>query len=752
MIILARKPQWFSILSLTVWMVWAGIGLASTFAWATGQSAENASAAVKAGGLSPEQAKALAELLADDKTRDALVNALERLAAPEGNAAQQDGATAAAPPQASFVRAIAITTQKTAQKVAQQAVLLGDQLANAPQILSSIGDVPLDVVVQAITELLLVMGVTIVLFLMLRWGARRIYRRLGQAAQSAGSLGTVLIILLSVIIDASAVLVAWAGGYLIALVGFGELAEIGIRQTLYLNAFLIVEISKVVVGALLSPTSAHLRPVTIPDKGARVLSQWLNVSISLVGYGQLLIVPIVNDNVSNFAGLGVSTVLSVASVGILIALTIAYRRAVADWILVEGNVHERSQPLRYLAGNWHILILIYLICLLVIVLARPGGVLFPMLIMSGQVLAAVIIGILAASVIKKAMTRGIRLPRPVTQRLPLMEQRLNTFVPKALWVVRLLIVLGVLGFAFHVVGLINLEAWLASQFGVLVTATLATVLLILLATFAVWLALSSWIDYRLNPEFGSVPTAREKTLLTLLKNAATIVLIVITLMFVLSEIGINIAPLIASAGVLGLAIGFGAQKMVQDIITGVFIQFENAINVGDVITVGGTTGTVERLTIRSVSLRDLQGIFHIIPFSSVDMVSNYMRGFAYYVCDMGVAYRESVDDAKQAMLDAFAELRADPIWDKDILEDIQWMGLQAFGDSAIILRARIKCAPGRQWVVGRAYNEVLKRVFDQRGIEIPFPHQAIYFGEDKQGLAPPLRVQSVSNLNLESSS
>ena len=229
-------------------------------------------------------------------------------------------------------------------------------------------------------------------------------------------------------------------------------------------------------------------------------------------------------------------------------------------------------------------------------------------------------------------------------------------------------------------------------------------------------------------------------MLTLLKNAVTILLFIITIMFVLSEIGIDIAPLIASAGVFGLAIGFGAQKLVQDIITGIFIQFENAINVGDIITVGGTTGVVERLTIRSVSLRDLNGVYHIVPFSSVDMVSNFMRGFAYFVCDMGIAYRESVDDAKQAMFDAFAELRQNPDVNRDILEDLQWQGLHAFGDSAVILRARIKCVGGKHLAVGRAYNEVLKRVFDERGIEIPFPHQTIYFGEDKQGKAPPLRV------------
>ena len=216
-------------------------------------------------------------------------------------------------------------------------------------------------------------------------------------------------------------------------------------------------------------------------------------------------------------------------------------------------------------------------------------------------------------------------------------------------------------------------------------------------------------------------------------------------MFALAEIGLDIGPLLASAGVLGLAIGFGAQKLVQDIITGVFIQFENAMNVGDVVTVGGTTGVVEKLTVRSVSLRDVQGTFHIIPFSSVDMVSNFMRDFSYFVCDMGIAYREDVEEAKQAMFDAFDELKADPEQRANIMGEMEWFGVNSFGDSAVVVRARIKTVPGTQWGLGRAYNGILKRIFDARGIEIPFPHQTIFFGEAKDGRTQALRLKQVDD-------
>lgn len=210
-----------------------------------------------------------------------------------------------------------------------------------------------------------------------------------------------------------------------------------------------------------------------------------------------------------------------------------------------------------------------------------------------------------------------------------------------------------------------------------------------------------------------------------------------TLMLVLAEIGINIGPLIAGAGVLGLAIGFGAQKRVQDIITGVFIQLENAINTGEVVTAGGITGTAERLTIRSLGIRDLSGTYHVIRFSSVDTVSNYMRGFAYHVGEYGVAYREDTDKVIVRLREAFAELIADPDQKAQILEDLEVHGVTALADSSVNIRVRIKTMPGSQWAVGRAYNRLVKYHLDAGGIEIPFPHLTMYFGEDKDGNAPP---------------
>jgi moderate conductance mechanosensitive channel len=401
---------------------------------------------------------------------------------------------------------------------------------------------------------------------------------------------------------------------------------------------------------------------------------------------------------------------------------------------------KRAGVYAMLANNWHWIALLWLGWILLTLLIRSDEAVLGAARLSLSLGAAWCWRSPSRGCSAGGIGRGIALPESLTTRLPRLEPRLNGFVPQLLVVLRLVAVAAILLGALWIGGAEIVGRWLLSPVGLSLAATILSVTLILTAAFLLWLALTSWVEYRLNPDYGRVPTAREQTLLTLLRNGLTIVLLVITLMFTLSEIGLNIGPLIASAGVIGLAIGFGAQKLVQDVITGIFIQLENAMNVGDVVTAGPTTGVVEKLTIRSVSLRDLNGIYHLIPFSSVDLVSNFTRDFSHYVLDMGVAYREDVEEVKEAMLAAFDELRGDPELGPNIIADMEWFGVDRFEDSAVIVRTRIKTLPGKQWVTGRAFNGIIKRVFDARGIEIPFPHTTLYFGENKAGETQPIRV------------
>ncbi|WP_210187273.1 mechanosensitive ion channel domain-containing protein [Pararhizobium antarcticum] len=517
-----------------------------------------------------------------------------------------------------------------------------------------------------------------------------------------------------------------------------------IQQTLYLNAFTVVQLARVAIRTVLSPSTRELRLLRISDAAAKRTSRILAGIISILGYGQLLLQPVLAEAVSLASGQALSALVALVALIIAIMATLMNRQAVTDWLLETPDDSRRHHRVRFLAKRWHWPVLVYLAFLFFVVLIGPAERLLAVLTASAQAFAAIILGFVVVDWLARAVTKGVHLPVNVNQRLPLLERRVNGLVPRFLVILRLLVLALVLGVVLSAIGIFDMADLMQSRIGLALTGAAASVFIIVLIAYMLWLALTSWVDYRLNPAFGSVASSRETTLLSLLRNAATIAIVVIALMFSLSQMGLDIAPLLASAGVLGLAIGFGAQKLVQDVINGVFIQLENAINVGDVITVGDTTGTVERLTIRSVSLRDVRGAYHIISFSSVDMVTNLMRDFSYHVGDIGIAYRENVEDAREAMFEAFEELRSDPEVNALILGDMEWFGVQELADSAVIIRVRIKTYPGKQWGVGRALNGAVKRVFDARGIEIPYPHQTLYFGVDKNGKAPPAFV-SVQN-------
>jgi len=694
--------------------------------------------------LTSHQLKSLAQALQNEEIRKALVAELESFAGKDES--KGSGSKVAAVSESkksnfnSFGIVVAERTKAAANSISIALKEFWVRLQNAPLIFKSLSGAEASVLWGAFIDLALIILVTITSFFMFRSLGKRIDRKFGDIATSALLLKKIGFVAGSLVIDLAVVVLAWAIGYGVSAIALGPVGEVGTLQALYLNAFLVVEFAKVGVRTVLSPATSGLRPIQLPDNGAIRLNYWISVVVSVLGYGQMLVVPILSDQVSSFAGHAVGVIISLTAIFILLAMVLLNRVGVTEWLLEARQWKLGSALHRLIARGWFWPIIGYLIILLVIVLTRPTTVLLPVIGASGQILGAIILGSIAANGISRSIKDGLHLPPDVNQRLPLLERRLNLFVPRALALVQGFIAVSVVAFALDTAGIINVGAWLASEIGANAAASVISATFMLIIGFVIWLVINSWVDYRLNPDFGSVPTARESTLLTLLKNAATITTLAATLMFALSELGVDIAPLIASAGVLGLAIGFGAQKLVQDVITGIFIQFENAMNVGDVVKVGDTIGTVERLTVRSVSLRDLHGIFHIIPFSSLNSVSNYMREFGHYVCDMGIAYREDVDEAKQAMFDAFAELREMEEYKADILEDMTWFGLTTFGDSAVNVRSRIKCAPGKQFAIGRAYNAILKRVFDARGIEIPFPHQTIYFGEDKNGQSPVGRI------------
>ncbi|WP_322786588.1 mechanosensitive ion channel domain-containing protein [Advenella kashmirensis] len=338
------------------------------------------------------------------------------------------------------------------------------------------------------------------------------------------------------------------------------------------------------------------------------------------------------------------------------------------------------------------------------------------------------------------LSHPIRLSDEIRGRLPLLEARINSYVPATLKGLRLITLVIVLLFVLDAWHAFDLSAWVMSESGRATISAAVHVAIILLFAALAWTIIASIIESRLSGTGNRAPSAREKTLLSLFRNAALIVIITMTILVLLSQIGINIGPLIAGAGVVGLAIGFGAQKLVQDIITGIFIQLENGMNVNDVVEAGGVFGTVEKMTIRSVGIRTMDGGYHLIPFSSVDVVANHMRDFSYHMGEYTIAHRENVDDAIEHLRAAFAELMQDEVLSPEILEEITIPGVTAINERGVTIRVLIKTTPGMQWAVQRGYNRLVKKHFNAANIELPYPHTVVYFGQDKDGNAPSARV------------
>jgi moderate conductance mechanosensitive channel len=222
---------------------------------------------------------------------------------------------------------------------------------------------------------------------------------------------------------------------------------------------------------------------------------------------------------------------------------------------------------------------------------------------------------------------------------------------------------------------------------------------------------------------------RAATLGGIFRRTAKAVVWILAVVMVLRETGFDIGPILAGAGILGLAVGFGAQNLVRDVISGMFLLIEDQVRVNDVAVINGTGGLVEALNLRTTVLRGLDGTVHVFPNGSITTLSNMTHGYSYYVFDVGVAYKEDTDRVVSVLKEIAAAMMKEEQFRPLILEPLEVLGVDKFADSAVVIKTRIKTVPIKQWVVGREMNRRIKKRFDELGIEIPFPHLSLYFGE-----------------------
>ncbi len=277
----------------------------------------------------------------------------------------------------------------------------------------------------------------------------------------------------------------------------------------------------------------------------------------------------------------------------------------------------------------------------------------------------------------------------------------------------------------------NITTWLTHS-GIKVLGIL--IALIILSQMSKWIV--KWLE-KFIPEKDPLQAAEAKkrahTLGKILRHALIIVISFIALLMILGELGIQLGPLLATAGIGALAIGFGAQSLVKDVISGFFIILENQYRIGDAIEAAGVSGLVESVSLRRTVLRDLEGKVHTIPNGEIKIVSNLSKEWARSVLDVGISYREDLDKITELLKQIGRELSAEEPWKGAILEPLQILGVEQFGESQLVIRVIVKTVPLKQWEVGRELRRRIKNRFDEKGIQIPFPHRVLIWGDKDEG-------------------
>ncbi|CAI0922368.1 mechanosensitive channel protein [Serratia quinivorans] len=667
---------------------------------------------------------ALADILQDDKARATLIGHLRQAA---GESAKKPPTTEASETPESLSDNLSNLAQGGISSVNQRLNSLQKLIDSGPKRSFNPHSF-----FRALGYFLLTVVVTFALFHLIRRLIRPLYKRMGSWGHNAKlqqgpwyKLPTA--ILGAFAVDLLVLLLALAAGNLFARHVNADSATILRLQTLFLSAFAVIEFFKAVLRLIFSPNFDYLRPFPFSDASAHYWNQRLAWLSGLIGYGLMVVVPVVATQISYPAAAAANLIIMLALTLYAVALILRNRKPIQRQInlLAERSMAFFSIILRGLGHVWHLLAIAYFLVLFALSQFDIGNSLRFMMTATVKSLVAVGLGALLSGMLTRWIFRRISLPDDVNRRYPMLERRINSYIPNGLKILRVIVVLAVTLLLFDAWHLINLYQWAGSENGEKIIGGLVHILLIVVIAVFSWTLMASIIEHRLALELsnGIRPSARERTLLTLFRNVLAIVISTITIMIVLSQVGINIAPLLAGAGALGLAISFGAQTLVKDVITGVFIQFENGMNTGEYVTVSGITGTVERMTIRSIGLRDDYGVYHIVPFSSITTLANYAREFGVYRANYSVSRDEDIDRVHEVLHQAVDALKQDDQVKHFLVGEPVFNGVVALGDRSFTTRVTVRTQALKQWVVQYALDRLVKMHFDQA--EITMPQQAM---------------------------
>ncbi|HHL2823817.1 mechanosensitive channel protein [Citrobacter murliniae] len=666
---------------------------------------------------------ALADVLENEASRQELIGQLRKVAATP----PPDPVPTIVPP--------TLTEEKTVlENVTDISRHYGEALSGRfAQLYRNITDAPhktfnSQTFTNALTHFLMLAVSVFGFYWLIRLCALPLYRKMGQWARRKNRERSNWLQLPAMIIGAFIIdllllaLTLFIGQILSDRMNAGS-RTIAFQQSLFLNAFALIEFFKAILRLIFCPTVAELRPFNIQDAGARYWNRRLSSLSSLIGYGLIVAVPIISNQVNVQVGAMANVIIMLCITLWALYLIFRNKKEITQHLqnLAERSLAFFSLFIRAFALVWHWLASAYFIVLFFFSLFDPGNSLKFM--MGATLRSLVIIGIAAfvSGMFSRWIAKTITLS-PHTQRsYPELQKRLNGWLSTALSVARILTVCVAVMLLLNAWGLFDFWNWLHYGAGEKTVDILIRIALILFFSAIGWTILASLIENRLASDIHGrpLPSARTRTLLTLFRNALAVIISTITIMIVLSEIGVNIAPLLAGAGALGLAISFGSQTLVKDIITGIFIQFENGMNTGDLVTIGPLTGTVERMSIRSVGVRQDTGAYHIIPWSSITTFANFVRGIGSVVANYDVDRHEDADKANQALKDAVAAVMGMEDIRGLIIGEPSFAGIVGLTNTAFTLRVSFTTLPLKQWTVRFALDSQVKKYFDLANVRAP---------------------------------
>jgi len=682
--------------------------------------AETPAAAAQPAPVTVDELERLVDTLQDDTARAKLVAELRALiAAQRGAAPEKPAATAIFGQLSQQIDAL------TGEILAGVAVIV-----DAPRLFGWARHQVSDPAARRLwTEagfaFVLVFGIAFIAEWIVRWVLARLVPRLPARRRDTRTVRA-LFALLGLVLDVLPILVFAAVAYTALSMALEPLTRARITLSVLVNAAVEARLILCIARNVLLPADTGTVFVPLDAETRNYLYIWVRRFTLWAVFGYAV------PEAAWWLGVpGAIYALMLNAAGLVLALLaiifmLQNRAQIAKWIAGKpATASGWGRVRRSFAEIWPVLAVLYISGIYLIYALRiQGGFVY---VARATTLSLIVV--VAAQVlvrfIRELSRRGFAVSPELKAQFPTLEQRANRYIP---------ILTGLIGFVVYLLAALTVLqawsvgafAWLGSDLGRRIIGNALSIGLELFVALALWEIFASAIERYLSgiDASGTPRRTRIRTLLPLLRTAMLSLLVVLTSLIILSHIGVDITPLLAGAGVIGVAIGFGSQALVKDIITGLFILMEDQIAVGDVVDVGKDhAGVVEAITVRTIRLRDQAGTVHTVPFSEVTTVKNLTRDFAYVVARITISHDENIDRVVEILRQVCTELAADETLGGSILDPFDYQGVDSLDASAVVLLVRIRTMAGKQWTVGRAFNRLVKIAFDKHGISSRDPTQ-----------------------------